>query len=157
MKAGQITNMILQSTSFKLRDFALIQTCFHDIFFPQVRDGREHDTVAFTELHLKLQRSSIIRNRESILTLMLCLSERKNRGGSKKVPPFSSVSVTTVNGTVESGGVTVVGAGNNILSDTKSFLSSVIPAPYRSRPTTLRWSTCVLIYFSCLLDHVIYL
>ena len=46
---------------------------------------------------------------------MLCLSERKHRGGSKKVPPFSSVSVTTVNGTVESGGVTVVGAGNNIL------------------------------------------
>ena len=68
---------------------------------------------------------------------MLCLSERKHRGGSKKVPPFSSVSVTTVNGTVESGGVTVVGAGSNILSDTKSFLSSVIPAPYRSRPTTL--------------------
>jgi len=99
-----------------------------------VRDGRERDTVAFTELHLKLQRSSIIRNRESILTLLMCLSERTNRGGPKKVPPFSSVSVTTINGTVESGGVTVVGAGN---SDTKSFLSSVIPAPYRSRQTSL--------------------
>ena len=93
--------------------------------------------MAFTELHLKLQRSSIIRNRESILTLLMCLSERTNRGGPKKVPPFSSVSVTTINGTVESGGVTVVGAGNNITSDTKSFLSSVIPAPYRSRQTSL--------------------
>ena len=106
-------------------------------FSVQVRDGRERDTVAFTELHLKLQRSSIVRNRESILTLLMCLSERTNRGGPKKVPPFSSVSVTTINGTVESGGVTVVGAGNNITSDTKSFLSSVIPAPYRSRQTSL--------------------
>ena len=53
-----------------------------------VRDSRERDTVAFTELHLKLQRSSIIRNRESILTLMLNLSERTNRNGPKKVPPF---------------------------------------------------------------------
>ena len=97
-----------------------------------MRDGRERDTVTFTEHHLKLQKSSIIKNRESILTLLLCLSERTNRGGPKKIPPFSSVSVTTINGTVESGGVTVVGG-----SETKSFLSSVIPAPYRGRPTTL--------------------
>lgn len=98
-----------------------------------VRDGRERDTVNFTELHLKLQKSSIIKNREAVLTLLLCLSERTNRSSSKKIPPFSSVSVTTINGTVESGGVTVVGVG----SDAKSFLSSVIPAPYRNRPTTL--------------------
>ena len=102
------------------------------MFFFQVRDGRERDTVTFTELHLKLQKSSIIKNRESILQLLLCLSERTNRGGPKKIPPFSSVSVSTINGTVESGGVTVVGG-----SETKSFLSSVIPAPYRGRPTSL--------------------
>ena len=101
-------------------------------FFFKVRDGRERDTVTFTELHLKLQKSSIIKNRESILQLLLCLSERTNRGGPKKIPPFSSVSVSTINGTVESGGVTVVGG-----SETKSFLSSVIPAPYRGRPTSL--------------------
>ena len=62
----------------------------------------------------------------------MCLSERSSKGGSKKVPPFSSVSVSTINGTVESGGVTVVG-----VNEAKSFLSSVIPAPYRNRPTSL--------------------
>jgi len=78
---------------------------------------------------LKLQKSSIIKNREAILSLLLNLSERSSRAGHKKVPPFSSVSVSTINGTVESGGVTVVGS--------KSFLSAVIPAPYRSRPTSI--------------------
>ena len=98
-----------------------------------MRDGRERDTVTFTELHLKLQRSPIVRNREAVLTLLMCLSERSSKGGSKKVPPFSSVSVSTINGTVESGGVTVVG-----VNEAKSgFLSSVIPAPYRNRPTSL--------------------
>ena len=66
------------------------------------------------------------------MTLLMCLSERTSKTGSKKVPPFSSVSVSTVNGTVESGGVTVVG-----VNEVKSFLSSVIPAPYRNRPTSL--------------------
>ena len=97
----------------------------------QVRDGRDRDCVGFHELHLKLQRSSIIKNRESILTLLLNLSERTKRSGSRKVPPFSSVSVTTINGTVESGGVTV---GGN--PESKSFLTSVIPAPHRNRPSS---------------------
>ncbi len=99
----------------------------------QVRDGRERDTVLFTELHLKLQKSSIIKNREAVLALLLSLSERTSRGTSKKQPPFSSVSVTTINGTVESGGVTVVGPAH----DAQSFLSSVIPAPYRNHPSAL--------------------
>ena len=98
--------------------------------------------MTFTELHLKLQKSPIVKNREAVLTLLMCLSERTSgRGGkTKKIPPFSSVSVSTVNGTVESGGVTVVGvneAGPKAGS-TSGFLSSVIPAPYRShRPTSL--------------------
>jgi hypothetical protein len=55
---------------------------------------------------------------------------------AKKIPPFASVSVSTVNGTVESGGVTVGGGGGGKTTKS-SFLASVIPAPYRSRPTTL--------------------
>ena len=96
-----------------------------------MRDGRDKDTVTFTELHLKLQKSSILKNREGILALFLNLSERTHRSGPKKVPPFASVSVSTVNGTVESGGVTVHG------DSTKSFLASVLLDPHRNRPTTL--------------------
>ncbi len=97
----------------------------------QVRDGRERDTVAFSELHLKLQKSSILKNREGIMALFLNLSERTGRSGTKKVPPFASVSVSTVNGTVESGGVTVHG------DSAKSFLASVIPDPYRNHQLSL--------------------
>ena len=45
----------------------------------QVRDGREKDTVKFSELHLRLQKSSIVKNRDAILTLLLHLAEKTNK------------------------------------------------------------------------------
>lgn len=106
-----------------------------------IRDGRDRETATFTELHLRLQKSSIVKNREAILQLFHNLSERTQRSVPKKIPPFAAsntaVSVSTTNGTVESGGVTVAtsDSGDNLTNGGKHYLSQVIPAPFRTRPT----------------------
>ena len=43
------------------------------------RDSREKDTVKFSELHLRLQKSSILKNRDAILSLFLHLAEKTNK------------------------------------------------------------------------------
>ena len=42
----------------------------------KVRDGREKDTATFSELHIRLQRSTIIKHRDAILSLFLNLAEK---------------------------------------------------------------------------------
>lgn len=48
----------------------------HFISFFQVREDRQKDAAKFSELHARLQRSTLIKNREALLTLFLSLSER---------------------------------------------------------------------------------
>jgi hypothetical protein len=44
-----------------------------------VSDGRDNDVPAFVDLQQRLQRSGIIKNRLSILSLLFYLSERTNQ------------------------------------------------------------------------------
>merc|ERR1719376_1043207 len=53
-----------------------------------VRDGRSKDCATFSELHIKLQKTSIIKHRDSILSLFLALADRSSKG-PRRVPPFA--------------------------------------------------------------------
>ncbi len=60
--------------------------------FFQVREGREADAVAFTELHQRLQKSPIVKNREAILTLFLNLADTSPTPSASNTAPSSTAS-----------------------------------------------------------------
>ena len=109
-----------------------------------MRDGRSGDCATFSELHIRLQKSPIIRHRDSILSLFLALADRTPRqGGGRRVPPFVvAPDLYSVRG--GSNGEPPRGASGgsatksviSIGSDGESYLTKVIPAPYKTRPKT---------------------
>ena len=105
-----------------------------------VRDGRDKDTVKFSELHIRLQNSRIIKNRDAILSLFFNLAEKTNKTGQKRIPPFylsiagnfgstSSLNGSDTKRTGQQKSVISISASGN--GDT--YLTKVIPAPYRTR------------------------
>lgn len=119
-----------------------------------VRDGRSGDCATFSELHIRLQKSSIIRHRDSILSLFLALADRTPSKSGRRVPPFAVApdtysvrSTTTSNGMGSSAAAAAAGAATksviSIGSDGESYLTKVIPAPYKTRPKTINGTTVI--------------
>jgi hypothetical protein len=105
-----------------------------------VKDGRDKDTVKFDELHLRLQKSSIIKNRDAILSLFLNLAEKTNKNSVRKIPTFylsnteNFGSSSSLNGSEpkragqQKSVVSISGTGN-----VDTYLTKVIPAPYPTK------------------------